>query len=185
MRILSTLLVVLALALAVWTFGSAIAAAQDNSDDPRVALLDQCDPSSFTAMGITCASGPHAGDVTFAEFGMLLFSPLIKTVVGHPAWRFEPSYLDVKAGHTVRLNNNGGEEHTFTEVTAFGGGFVPPLNGVGGPSTVVPLIPAAACLPPSGIIEPGKTFQLKGLARGVHTFQCCIHPWMRAVIVVE
>jgi hypothetical protein len=63
---------------------------------------------------------PHTGEVTFAEFGALLFSPLIATVVGHPAWRFEPSYVELRSGHTLRVTNNGGENHTFTEVAAFG-----------------------------------------------------------------
>ena len=86
---------------------------------------------------------------------------------------------------TVRVTNVGGEDHTFTEVTEFGGGFVPPLNGVGGPAGTVPLVPAAACLEQPGIVAPGDTVQIKGLSPGVHKFQCCIHPWMRAVVDVE
>jgi len=160
------------------------ALAQVNSQDPRIALADQCDPATFPA-GL-CAATPHRADVTFAEFGALLFSPLIATVVGHPAWRFEPSYVNVGAGRTLRVTNSGGEGHTFTEVTAFGGGFVPPLNGVGAPGKI-PLTQAAACVPPPGstIVVPGSTQEIKGLAPGVHIFQCCIHPWMRAVVKVD
>ena len=85
----------------------------------------------------------------------------------------------------MQAKNAGGEAHTFTEVTAFGGGFVPPLNGVGGPAGTVPLVPAAACLASPEIVPPGATVQIKGLSPGVHKFQCCIHPWMRAVVDVE
>jgi hypothetical protein len=27
--------------------------------------------------------------------------------------------------------------------------------------------------------------QLKGLSAGNHKFQCCIHPWMRAIVKVK
>src|ERR1051326_568403 len=91
--------------------------------------------------------------------------PLITTVVGHPAWRFEPSYLDVRSGHQLRVTNTGGENHTFTEVAAFGGGVVPPFNGVGAAGKV-PLTPAAVCVPPPGttIVGPGSTVEIKGLS---------------------
>jgi len=117
----------------------------------------------------------------------LLFSPLSATVVGHPAWRFEPSYLDVRAGQSLRVTNSGGEGHTFTEVAAFGGGSIPALNGVGGPAGTVPLVPAGQC--PANpallsVVAPGDTIAIK-LPEGVHKFQCCIHPWMRAVVDVE
>jgi plastocyanin len=184
MRTASALVIVLALAAGLWTLGTTIVFAQDFSNDDKISLLDSCDPPSFTAQGIVCAGGPHAGDVTFGTFLSLLFSPLVPTVVGHPAWRFSPSYLDVKPGHTLRVNNNGGEQHTFTEVTAFGGGIVPPLNGVGGPAGTQPLVPAAACGSPN-VINPGAATEITGLAPGMHKFQCCIHPWMRAVVVVQ
>jgi hypothetical protein len=56
------------------------------------------------------------GDVTFAEFTDLLDSVLSPTVVGHPAWRFEPSFVSIEEPHqTVRVANHGGRGHTFTE----------------------------------------------------------------------
>jgi plastocyanin len=85
----------------------------------------------------------------------------------------------------VRVTNAGGEGHTFTEVAAFGGGFVPFLNGVGGPTGTVPLVEAGACSASPVVVAPGKTVRIKGLSPGVHKFQCCIHPWMRAVVDVE
>ncbi len=134
----------------------------------------------------TCATTPHPHDTTFAEFIGLLFSPLATNIIGHPAWQFSPGYISVRAGQTVRATNAGGEDHTFTEVTAFGGGFVPPLNGVGGPAGTTPLVPAAACVAAGTVVvAPGSTVQITGLSPGVHRFQCCIHPWMRAVVDVE
>lgn len=173
-----------ALAFGFWVVATSTATAEVDSNDPRIALADQCDPATFPN-GL-CMATPHKADVTFGEFGALLFSPLIATVVGHPAWRFEPSYLDVRSAHKLRVTNTGGENHTFTEVAAFGGGFVPALNGAG-VAGKVPLTPAPACVPPPGttIVGPGTTVEIKGLSPGVHAFQCCIHPWMRAVVTVD
>lgn len=184
MRKICLLAIGLFVLVGFWTIESSSASAQVNSDDPRIALADQCDPATFPN-GL-CVATPHRADVTFGQFGALLFSPLIATVVGHPAWHFEPSFVGLRSGHTLRVTNTGGENHTFTEVAAFGGGFVPPLNGVGAVGKV-PLIPAAACVPPPGtaIVTPGSTMAINGLSPGVHTFQCCIHPWMRAVVTVE
>ena len=76
----------------------------------------------------------------------------------------------------MRVTNEGGRVHTFTEVAAFGGGRVPPLN--------IALSPAPEC-PASVNVVPGERIQLNLLALGIHRFQCCIHPWMRAVVTVH
>lgn len=187
LAILTSGLVVL---VGLWVTWAKVATAQVNSNDPNIALVDNCDPATFnTAIGPgTCAATPHQHDTSFAEFVELLFSPLAANVIGHPAWHFAPGYISIRAGQTVRVTNAGGEGHTFTEVTAFGGGFVPFLNGVGAPlGTVVPLVQAGACVAPASpvTVAPGNTVQMKGLSPGVHKFQCCIHPWMRAVVDVE
>ena len=176
----------LAVLVGLWINGTKVASAQVNSNDPKVAMVDNCDPATFNAAipGV-CAITPHRHDTTFPEFLGLLFSPLAANVIGHPAWLFSPGYVSSLGGQTVRVTNAGGEAHTFTEVAAFGGGFVPPLNGVGGPTGTVPLVPAPACLAMPEIVAPGGTVQIKGLSPGVHKFQCCIHPWMRAVVDVE
>jgi plastocyanin len=175
----------LAILVGFWGTWTKVATAQVNSNDPNVALVDNCDPTTFNAaIGPgTCAATPHRHDTTFAEFVALLFSPLAANIIGHPAWQFAPGYISIRAGQTVRVTNAGGEGHTFTEVTDYGGGMVPLLNGVGGP--VTPLVEAPACAASPGIVAPGNTVQIKGLSPGVHKFQCCIHPWMRAVVDVE
>jgi plastocyanin len=177
----------LALLAGLWVTWTKVAAAQVNSNDPNVALVDNCDPATFNAaIGPgTCATTPHKHDTTFAEFVALLFSPLAANVIGHPAWNIAPGYISVSAGHTVRVTNAGGEGHTFTEVAAYGGGFVPLLNGVGGPAGTLPILQAPACGSSPVVVGPGKTVQITGLSPGVHKFQCCIHPWMRAVVDVE
>src|SRR5690242_15408405 len=103
----------------VGIIGSTIVRAQVRSQDPRVALMDDCDANTFPA-GL-CIVLPRPGDATFAEFLALLFSPHVPTVVGHPAWRFEPSHLDIRSGQRLLVTNSGGEGHTFTEVAAYGG----------------------------------------------------------------
>ncbi|HEV3330525.1 MAG TPA: hypothetical protein VG096_06070 [Bryobacteraceae bacterium] len=174
----------LAVAVGFWAIENTRAKAEEGDDDPRIALADQCDPATFPS-GL-CVATNRPDHVTFAEFNALLFSPLIATVVGHPAWTFAPASVDIRSGQTLRVTNTGGEGHTFTEVTAFGGGFVPPLNGVGAAGKT-PLTPASACAPPPGttVVGPGTTVTITGLSPGVHIYQCCIHPWMRAVVTVE
>src|SRR5262245_6249721 len=166
----------------VWTIGTTVARAQVKSQDPRIALMDNCDPNTFPA-GL-CIALPRSGDTTFGEFFGMLFSPLIdkgKVFVGHPAWRFEPSYISVRVGQIVRVTNSGGEEHTFTEVGNFGGGSLGFLNG---PDTE--LAPGCPADPMQlKIVAQGDTMQVKALSPGVHKFECCIHPWMRAVVDVE
>jgi plastocyanin len=183
MRKLRVLAYGLTVLVGVWAFGTAIARAQVTSQDPRVALADNCDPISFNAV-----FGPNAcvgrGDTTLTEFFAVLFSPLIdtsKVFVGHPAWRFEPSYLSIRAGQTVRVTNNGGEGHTFTGVVNFGGGSFEDLNG-----TDVTRAPECPANPDNlAVVARGQTVEVTGLPLGPNKFMCCIHPWMRAVIDVE
>lgn len=144
----------------------------------QVRVEDRCDPATFNA-----AVGPGTcveigGDhVTFAEFIAALFKG------GHFAWRFKPKRPEVGVGDTVRATNTGGEVHTFTEVAAFGGGFVPPLNGPLG------LTPIPECVTPAIVnptfLAPGASLDVSGLSPGLHRFQCCIHPWMHAEVNVK
>ena len=188
MRQLTILATVLAVLIGFCVSGPKVATAQSNSNDANFTMVDNCDPATFNSMvgPGTCAATPHRLDTPFLEFFGLLTSPLATNIIGHPAWQFSPGYVSVRAGQTVRAKNAGGELHTFTEVVAFGGGFIPPLNGVGSPG-ITPLTPAPACIAPVGptTVAPGGSVQIKQLSPGVHKFQCCIHPWMRAVVDVE
>ena len=185
MRRLALLVGGLAVLVGLWVIGARVTTAQVHSNDANIALVDNCDPATFNAaIPDVCAQTPHKLDTTFAEFLDLLFSPLAANIIGHPAWNFSPGYVSIRSGQTVRGTNVGGEVHTFTEVTDFGGGVVPALNGVGGPPGTVPLVLAPECSSSTSVLS-GETVHVTGLAPGVHKFMCCIHPWMRAVVDVE
>ncbi|MGH7711083.1 MAG: cupredoxin domain-containing protein [Gemmatimonadaceae bacterium] len=163
---------------------SAVLSDQGNngaSGGRTILVLDDCDPND-PAWAPTGGCALKRGQVTEAEFGLLLGSALSASVVGHPAWRNEPSYLRIDAGQEVRVRNEGGRFHTFTNVALFGGGRIPPLN------QGLTLAPECALAPgavdPNGLV-PGGRFDVNGLAVGDHRFQCCIHPWMRALVKVQ
>jgi hypothetical protein len=145
-------------------------------DDERIVIRDDCDPDDPTWPGPCTLRG---GDVSVAEFNAELTSvPAHGQLIGHQAWRNDPPYLKIDTGEQVRVRNRGGRVHTFTEVAAFGGGRVTPLNQG--------QAPANECVTP-GVVDlpPGAGVKLRGLAAGNHKFQCCIHPWMRAIVKVQ
>ena len=105
------------------------------------------------------------------------------------AWHFSPPHVKVDAGDSLNVVNRGGETHTFSEVSQFGGGgIVPPLNeilfGVPNPPTFfIPDPPGAPgnFIPAGGEITIGPST----LTPGTHLFLCAIHPWMEDVVVVS
>jgi hypothetical protein len=137
-----------------------------------VLMMDACEPESFNA-----AIGPGTcvrnGGMTFAKFLELLGK---HQKVG--SWTFAPSSLHARVGQVLLAVNRGGEAHTFTEVEAFGGGFLPDLNALSG--TPVPA-PECLSLGPGDFVPPGGTTsdEVEG---GTELYQCCIHPWMRTVV---
>jgi plastocyanin len=182
-KISAAFFIAITLLVTFWFSGNSRVAAQVNGNDNNIAVMDECLPgdAGWDPTG-GCALKPHQGDVPAAEFFALLRSPLTippnASLIGHPAWRNEPSHLTVKGGRAVRVTNRGGRGHTFTEVTDFGGGFIPDLN--------VGLTQSPQCTPQGTIpLPPGATIRVEGLTPGLHKFQCCIHPWMRATIRVE
>ena len=182
MRRRRTAVVVLTLALGVWASGDAVGIAQGLKDH-RIAILDNClpgDPGWDPTGG--CTLKAKEGDVSFAEFGALLVSPLTQPpfghLIGHPSWRNEPSYSSIEAHKTIDVKNEGGRAHSFTEVANYGGGFVAPLN--------IGLTAAPECDPALvTVLPPGASDRIAGLAPGLHKFQCCIHPWMRAAVRIN
>jgi plastocyanin len=153
-----------------------------SGDDNDIAIRDDCDPDD-PAWAPSGGCTLRDGDVTNAEFGVEsgpASGPLASSVIGHQAWRNDPPYLKIEVGDSVKVRNRGGRTHTFTEVAEFGGGRVPPLNQG--------LLPAPECNPPTSTavdLAPGAKARVRGLAEGNHRFQCCIHPWMRAIIKVK
>ena len=179
-RRLTGLAVLLALAAAV--FATATLAGGSSSGSfgrTDIQVRDDCDPRdpAWNMVG-GCSIRRELGSVSFAEFNGELDSPLAAAVVGHQAWRNEPSYLKIERGFAVRVTNTGGRPHTFTRVAQFGGGKVP------NPALNEGLMTAPEC-PGSLDMLPGQSIELTGLAVGNHRFMCCIHPWMRALIKVQ
>ena len=160
------------LVVASWKTKPAIA----DDDDKKIAIRDDCDPAD-PAWAPTGGCALAQGDVNFAEFNSELTSPFANgQLIGHTAWRMDPSYLKIETEDGVRVRNRGGRTHTFTEVAAFGGGRVPPLNQG---QAMAPECGAATNVP------PGASVQVSGLGAGNHKFQCCIHPWMRVIVKVK
>ena len=87
------------------------------------------------------------------------------------------SVVNVQVGQELLAINSGGETHTFTEVEAFGG-IVPELNAVTGNTIVAPeclaLSLMTSCRPVSYSDDVEEA--------GDELYQCCIHPWMRAIV---
>ena len=112
--------------------GGIVAVKSEKEDGPRkIAIRDNCDPAD-PGWAPTGGCLLKRGDVSIAEFNALLRSPLTipanGQLIAHPSWRNEPSYVSIESGKTLRIVNEGGRTHTFTEVAQFGGGRVPPLN---------------------------------------------------------
>jgi hypothetical protein len=176
------------LATGVWMVTSGVQA-QVRGQDGNVAMMDNCstsDPAYNDLDG--CPEGApfpgsnsFKGDVPLGELVTLLTSPLAPAghIIGHPSWRNEPSYVSLGEGRTVHVSNRGGRVHTFTEVANFGGGLVPFLNGA--------IQPAPECTNPADLnfVPYGGSESISGLAPGLHKFQCCIHPWMRAAVRIN
>ena len=160
------------------------------SSGESVRMFDDCDVSSFNG---AIAPGTCVGDgeTTFGEF----IAELQRTQQAEQ-WRFKPEMLTVEGGRPVIVENRGGETHTFTEVAAFGGGFVSALNGLSGNTVLAPECAKEnpdKTLSPTGpgarslFVTAGSeaAFQTAGLLPGTYQFQCCIHPWMRIILTVE
>jgi plastocyanin len=138
-------------------------------------MRDNCEATSFNA-----AIGPDTcvgdGNTTFDQFIAAL------PTGGHPKWRNQVGSGELKAGQSISVVNRGGEFHSFTEVSAFGGGIVPIINQLGGFTT--PAQPVAP-FDPASLVPPGGKTTVSMLAPGTHMFQCMIHPWMRSTITVR
>jgi hypothetical protein len=150
---------------------------------PRTILIhDECDQSSFNA-----AIGPGTctrnGGVPFSTF-INQFNRLQQV----PEWHFTPDKVQLKPGEAFVATNVGGELHSFTEVAAFGGGVVPTLNTFAGATRPECAAAFSAFLggagPSSSFVRPGQSTP-PDVPSGTELYQCCIHPWMHAVISVK
>jgi hypothetical protein len=144
---------------------------------------DSCDPASFDAV-IGPGTCVKPGRTTFDEFiGELAATQTVRS------WRFNPLDATAHRGVDMLAVNVGGEEHTFTPVQQFGGGFIPDLNVLSGNP-----VPAPECLDFATLVfvEGGEKSVIPGAdlaavadASGIARVECCIHPWMRAEVTVK
>ena len=142
-------------------------------ENRSITILDQCDPASFNAAIGAGACVNRNGGITFDAFVALL-----QEQARVPSWRFSPDTIHVPRDLTLAIINRGGEEHTFTEVEEFGGGVIPFLNNLAG--TPVPA-PECVALGSGGRIPAGGQTSHTFEPGEADKYQCCIHPWMRAV----
>jgi plastocyanin len=150
---------------------SAVKDADGDGHTKTVKLMDECDGPSFAANGLSCSRN---GGLKFDQF-MAQLSRLHEV----PGWKFVPGDVHIRVGDVLAAMNAGGETHTFTEVAHFGGGIVPSLNAAAGLTTVAPECREAKFLP------PGASTSEVADEEGDEMYQCCIHPWMRAVVHVS
>jgi hypothetical protein len=139
--------------------------------DVSVGMHDNCDAETFNAaLGAGTCVGKGGGlqyDRFLEQLGRL-------GIVG--AWHFSPMMAHIAVGQRFRVLNLGGEEHTFTEVDAFGGGIMPSLNQLAGLPTVAP---ECLALEDEDRVAPGALYIEEITEPGPLKVQCCIHPWMR------
>jgi plastocyanin len=159
-----------------------LAAPAASAADPQaktMRLLDQCDKPSWDVEfpGLCTTS---AGSVTLTRFR----ADLAKG--GNGNWWINNRNETINVGDSLHLVNEGGIVHTFTEVKSYGQGVVEEWN------QAVPNEPAAVNIAgnPVGFadfasaVPPGTTNDVAP-AKGVHKYQCIIHPWMRTVVTVR
>ena len=171
-----------------------------------IMMRDACDPDSFNAaLGPGHCIAGHHGNTLFSDFlgelqtdqnaGAWRFNPMLKATEG----QFKLVRVELNSGDQTTIQNVGGETHTFTRVENFGGGFKARLNGLTGNSDPAPecaqVLPDGTLAPQpesdtnqfveAGKTEPGPTAGTAALPTGVSRWECCIHPWMRMVVVVH
>ena len=188
-----------ALTVVVLSIGLFSATALAKDSGAKIRMLDDCDPKTFNAALKDPKACVGKGDTTFDEFIQELTRT--KTVED---WRFKPDEKKVKAGRPILVENRGGETHTFTCVTKFGGGIVGLLNTLSGNTTPATLCNGEKVVPdgnppvgpltaqtfvPSGgkllVNLNDKSIQQSPKNSGRYLFECLIHPWMRTVLIVD
>ena len=170
---------------------SAMASDRDDHRVKQIEIRDDCDPATFNAVGLgnICIGD---GQTTFAKFANQLMRD------GRaPKWRFSPDTVHIELGDSFKATNRGGEVHSFTEVEHFGASVIPQVNDLLNMHGAQPNAPCAtgfAKLNADPVHNNPEltTFVLQGQSftdtpdkAGTELYQCCIHPWMRAVISIR
>lgn len=168
----------------VFAFGCAVdpeetAVEQDSNGHTEIHSEDDCDPATFGAL---CRAG-FGGNTTLDAF-RAQFAAAFRVA----GWEYGGGQIRVGLGQSFRVDNRGGEVHSFTIVQNFGGGRVAPLNNPN--EAVAPECTAAASASNVDIasgagitVTTGANGVLK--TRGTFRVQCCIHPWMRTTARID
>jgi hypothetical protein len=158
---------------------TAPAAAADEPQVKNMRLIDKCDKASWDVEFANLCTF-NAGSVTLARFR----ADLAKG--GNGGWWINNRDETIDVGDSLHVINEGGIVHTFTEVRSFGQGVVDEWN------QAVPRQPKAinAAGVPVSFADFGTAVASGATAdvvptKGVHRYQCIIHPWMRSVVTVR
>jgi len=145
----------------------------------KVYATDACSPSFNVALGDPAICSRRGG----TPFNVFIQQLVQNKFAG--AWRFSPLHVTVDQGSSLTVKNRGGETHSFSEVSQFGGGgVVPELNEV---LFGTPTPPTFFIGPPGNFIAARDevTIAPSTLTPGTHLFICAIHPWMEDTVVVR
>ena len=196
-RLLSTLAAVL-----LASTGVALTAQSAHADGGQklVRMQDACDKPTWDRdpeLGPPGLCARDAGDVTPAR----LRADLPRGGNGH--WRFNSNDVSLNRGDVLVVRNDGGELHTFSDVTDTG--YTGSCLGVqdfpipmpthtnlnlatpGSPAPSLARCMAAFGFAPGGPVDvvPQGISVMPRLAPGTHLVQCLIHPWMRGTVTVR
>ena len=151
----------------------------------KVLMFDNCSPSFNEALGDPTVCDRQGG----TPFGVFIQQLEQNGRAG--AWPFSSPNLNLRAGDSLTVENRGGETHSYSPVSRFGGGGVVPdineiLFGTPNPPTFF-IGPTGLPGPPLFFADAGEetTVPASFLTPGTHLFICAIHPWMEGTVVVR
>jgi plastocyanin len=149
-----------------------------SADPSEIYMSDACSPSFNVALDDPTICNRQGGtpfDVFIQQLAQNKFAG---------AWRFSAPQVRLRAGDSLTVENRGGETHTITQATQFGGGgIVPELNLVLFGTTTPPTF----FFGPPNFVAAGDetTIPASTLTPGTHLFICIIHPWMEETVIVR
>jgi plastocyanin len=149
------------------------------SANPSVIYMtDACSPSFNVALNDPTICNRQGG----TPFDVFIQQLMQNGSAG--AWRFSAPHVNVRAGDSLTVENRGGEVHTFSPVSQFGGGgIVDDINEILFGTTTPPTF----FIGPLNFVAAGDeaTIPASTLTPGTHLFICAIHPWMEETVVVR
>lgn len=149
-----------------------------SADPSEIYMSDDCSPSFNVALNDPTICNRQGG----TPFGVFIQQLTQNKFAG--AWHFSAPQVQLSAGSSLTVENRGGETHSITQVTQFGGGgIVAGLNQILFGTTTPPTF----FFGPFNFVPAGgeTTLTPATLTPGTHLFICAIHPWMHETVVVH